>query len=159
MMSSYRPEFALRGLAFSAIGYLPVLSLGTVIGQTLDEDSFAGLGLIALTVIVLAPIGAMAGAFGGLRAFAEPRRSRLTWPWFAVGALASAIVVAVAGFPYGVVWLILGWALSIVYRTGMGPHRPIEHSQPPPIRGVPAAPTPTFRSKRRRQSHGVRGSG
>lgn len=121
-MNNYRTNSALKGFGFSLFAYAITLGLGALVGSMFaDADSFTDLGIYALTLVVFAPLGAVAGALTGLKLFGDPDRPTMTWTTglFILGVF--AIMFLGPGMPFGLTGIILATAGIAVYRTGLGP--------------------------------------
>lgn len=149
MTGEYRPAAALRALALAALGYLLILGIGAGVGVLLDDENFTGLGLIALTVVVLAPLGGLAGAAMGLRLYGDSLRPRLTWRWPVMATAFTIAAIGVLELPTGLTWLTLGLASSMVYRTGVGATPAIDRRrrQMTWARGLPKTQSATRRAR------------
>lgn len=120
-MRSYRPIAALRTLGFAAIGYLVVLATGAGVGGSMDGDGFAGLGLIAITTVVLAPLGAVIGGYLGLKRFGHADRSRSGWGLTALVAAVTVILMVIVEPPFQIMVPLLGLTLAAIVRSGVRP--------------------------------------
>ncbi len=120
-MNNYRTNAALKGFGLAIFGYALTLGLGALIGSLFaDGDSFADLGIYAVTLVVLAPLGAVAGALIGLKIFGDTNRPKVSWM---TGLLIAGILFIMyigPGMPLGLAGAILALAVIGVYRAGLG---------------------------------------
>lgn len=121
-MNHYQTHSALKGLGLSLLAYAITLGLGALIGSMFaGGDSFTDLGIYALTLVVFAPLGALAGALTGLRMFGDPGRSPMNWTTGLFIVAVFIIMFMGPGMPFGLTGIILATAGIAVYRTGLGP--------------------------------------
>lgn len=113
-----------RALLYALSGYAGVLGLGWLTSSQLSGgDSFADLGLAALTIVVLAPL---AGLIGAAMAFAPYRRWKLSRDHASLFWSAVAIVLGVSGtaslwldFPLSFTTLLMGSTALVVMRVAL----------------------------------------
>lgn len=118
---NYRYGAALRGLASAAAVSGVVLGLGLFGASRMDGDSFADLGLLAITLVFFAPLGAVVGAYLGLVMFGTSER-----PAFGMGSVLVPPGIGLtlylsSGIPFAIAGILIGIAMVIAFRTGLGP--------------------------------------
>ena len=120
MSGGYRGIDALKTLGIAAGGYAIVLLSGFVVGRLFATgDSLADLGIYALTAVFLAPLGAAAGAYVGLRKYGNGwSRSSLLGAGLVLLAGVGALVVTRS--PFAVTVALVGVAVVTAYQAGRG---------------------------------------
>ncbi len=135
-MSRFRSSAALKSFGLAAFGYLVVLAAGVATGRMIEDDGFAGLGLIALTTVILAPLGAVIGGYVGLRKFGHPRSQRLDWRVTALIAVVALIMMGSVEAPLQMIVALFALLFGLVLRSGLEA-RPMPRTRPRPTRKVP----------------------
>lgn len=118
------PGGTLRVALYAITSYGGVLALGWFASSRLSGgDSFADLGMAALTIVVLAPL---AGLIGAAMAFVPYRRWKLSRDHASLFWSAVAIVLGVSGtaslwldFPSSFTTLLMGSTALVVMRVAL----------------------------------------
>lgn len=118
-MSGFDTSAALKTFGFAVAGYLVVLAIGVGIGLSMDDDGFAGLGIIAVTTVIAAPVGAAVGAYIGMKRFGSRGGRRR-----GIGVLAAIAIVGVGLMlvvepPAQFMVPPLALALALILRSGV----------------------------------------
>lgn len=122
-----------RALLYALAAYAGVLGLGWFTSSRLSGgNSFADLGLAALTIVVLAPL---AGFVGATMAFAPYRRRKLNRDQASLFWSTVAIVLGVSGavslwldIPRGFTTLLVGSTALVIMRIALIERQP-EHQR------------------------------
>lgn len=135
-MSGFRATASIKTFGLAAFGYLLVLGAGVTAGRMIDGEGFAGLGLIAFTTVVFAPLGAVIGAYVGMSRFGHPRSQRLDWRVTLAIATVVIFAMAIVEGPFQIMVALIGLVLAMTLRSGLE-FRPVVTTRPRPIRKVP----------------------
>ena len=119
MKGRYDFMTAVKTLGLSAAGYAAVLLLGVGLARLLDDgESFTGLGIIALTVVFLAPIGAVTGSFFGLRRYGAHNMLRPARYILAAGVVSLTAVTMSSAGSAAMAWTTIAVAVLLVLLSG-----------------------------------------
>lgn len=124
-----------RAAAFAASGYLLVLLLGFGVSAAFaGGESTQDLGIAAVTLMVLAPIGSIAGAYVGYSkmppAVLKVPERNIFWSATVLVATASIAALMGQGGPVAAMTGLIGVALLLVLRTALVQHQGSVSGQP-----------------------------
>ena len=123
-LNNHRRLGAARVLVYAVIGYVGVLGFGMLASAAVaGGDSFADVALAAVTLVFLAPLGALAGAAIGLYPYRNARlhgtESFIFWALPVIVIAGASAASARNGLPVGLAVFMLGLAAMAVIRVAL----------------------------------------